>query len=90
MSQEEVTVSYIRAARVALAWSQPDLAARSGVSLVAIARLEAGMVSPRLSTLSKLKDAIAQAGVRIVENEPPGGYTLVVNAQAIDESVRRG
>ena len=89
MSQEIRTISSIKAARIALGWSQPDLAARSGVSLVAIARLEAGMVSPRLSTLSKLKEALTAAGVRIVDNEPPGGYTLSVNAQAIAESVRR-
>lgn len=90
MSQEARSISYIRASRMALGWSQPDLASHSGVSLVAIARLEAGMVSPRLSTLSKLKEALTQAGVRIVEDDPPGGYTLLVNAQAVAESARRG
>lgn len=90
MSQEERTVSYIRASRLALGWSQPDLARHSGVSLVAIARLEAGMVSPRLSTLSKLKEAFTQAGIRIVEDDPPGGYTLSVSARAVAESARQG
>lgn len=90
MSQETRTVSSIRAARMALGWSQPDLATHSGVSLVTIARLEAGMASPRLSTLSKLKEALTRAGVRIVDDEPPGGYTLSVNAQAVAESARRG
>jgi predicted transcriptional regulator len=52
MSQETRIISSIRAARAVLGWSQPDLAEQSGVSVVAIARLESGMAVPRITTLS--------------------------------------
>lgn len=85
MSQEIRIKSFIRTARAALGWSQRDLAQSSGVSLVAIARLEAGTASPRLSTLSKLKEALSAAGVRVLDDQPEGGYTLMVSATAVAE-----
>lgn len=85
MSQEIRIKSFIRTARAALGWSQRDLAHNSGVSLVAIARLEAGTASPRLSTLSKLKDSLNRAGVRVLDDQPEGGYTLMVSATAVGE-----
>lgn len=89
MSQEIRIVSSLRAARAALGWSQPVFAKQAGVSLVALARMEAGMASPRLSTVAKLKSAIENAGVRIADDYPPGGYTVTVTQGAIAESVRR-
>lgn len=89
MSQEIRIISAIKAARAALDWSQPVLAKKAGVSLVALARLEAGMASPRLSTISKLKAAIERAGVRIADDYPPGGYTVTVSEAGVVESVRR-
>ncbi len=86
MSQETRIVSFIKSARAALGWSQPDLAEHSGVSVVAIARLEAGTVSPRLSTVSKIKEAFNKAGVRVVDDQPEGGYTMVVAAAAVQTS----
>lgn len=86
MSQETRIISTIKASRAALGWSQPDLAAHSGISLVAIARLEAGMASPRLSTISKLKEAFSRAGVRVIDDQPEGGYTMVVAEGAITMS----
>lgn len=88
MSQETRIISSIKAARAALDWSQPVLAKRAGISLVALARLEAGMASPRLSTISKLKAAIEGAGVRIADDYPPGGYTVTVSDAGIAESAR--
>ncbi|WP_145770301.1 helix-turn-helix domain-containing protein [Denitratisoma oestradiolicum] len=85
-SQETRIISAIRAARAALNWTQPDLAKNSGVALVTIARMESGMMSPRLSTLAKLKAAIETAGVRIADDYPPGGYTLTVSEQGISEA----
>ena len=87
MSQEIRIKSFIRTARAALGWSQRDLARNSGVSLVAIARLESGTASPRLSTVSKLKDALSSAGVRVLDDQPEGGYTLMVSAGAVDEFI---
>ena len=85
-------VSIIRAARGVLGWTQPDLAERSGVSLVALARLESSAASPRLSTVSRLKAAIEAAGIQVIEGQPSGGFTLQVSAQAIEmasENARR-
>lgn len=89
MSHEKRIVSSLRAARAALGWSQPVFAKQAGVSLVALARMEAGMASPRLSTVAKLKTAIENAGIRIADDYPPGGYSMTVTEVAIAESIRR-
>ena len=83
-SEGMLIVSIIRAARGVLGWTQPDLAERSGVSLVALARLESGAASPRLSTVSRLKAAIEEAGIQVIEGQPSGGFTLQVSARAIE------
>jgi len=88
MPQEIRIISSIKAARAALDWSQPVLAQKANVSIVAIARLETGTVSPRLSTISKIKTAIEAAGVRIADDYPPGGYTLTVSDIGIREAKR--
>ena len=51
--------------------------------MVTIARMETGMMSPRLSTLSKLKTALSEAGVRIVNESPAGGFSLYVDPKAL-------
>jgi predicted transcriptional regulator len=53
----------IRAARGALSWSQQDLADKAGVSLPTVARLEAGLSSPKLETVSNMIGALEKAGV---------------------------
>ena len=88
MSQESRIISFIKSARVVLGWSQADLAEQSGVSLVAIARLESGVVSPRLSTIVKIKDALSRAGVRAIDDQPEGGYTMVVSESAVEVSAQ--
>ncbi len=89
MSQEIRIISSIKAARSALGWSQPMLSEKSGVSIVAIARLEAGMASSRLSTISRIKTAFESAGIRIADDYPPGGYTLTVSDTGISEITNR-
>lgn len=86
MSQELRIVSFVKSARAVLGWSQSDLAEHSGASLVAIARLESGAVSPRLSTLTKIKEAFARAGVRAIDDQPEGGYTMIILDKALDRS----
>lgn len=83
MSQETRIISFVRAARATLGWSQPDLAEHSGVSVVAIARLESGSASPRLSTVSKLKEAFSRAGIKVLDDQPDGGFTMVVAEGAV-------
>ena len=51
--------------------------------MVTIARIESGVMSPRLSTLSKLKTALSEAGVRIVNESPAGGFSLYVDPKAL-------
>lgn len=89
ISQKIRIISLVRAARMALGWSQPDLAERSGVSVVAIARLESASASPRLSTVSRIKDALTKAGIRILDDQPEGGYTITVSQRAVD-TLERG
>jgi predicted transcriptional regulator len=82
--QAQKVISALKAARAALNWSQDDLAKRSGTASVTIARMEAGRASPRLSTVARLKQTIENAGVRIVDESPPGGFTVVVEGRALN------
>ena len=88
-TQEDQVVSAIRAGRLALGWTQGDLAGASGVSEVSIARLETSAISPRLGTISKVQGALQSAGVAITINQPSGGFTMTLNPQAVAESRRR-
>ena len=42
-------------------------------------------MSPRLATLSKLKTALSDAGVRIVDESPAGGFSLHVDPKALNQ-----
>lgn len=74
-------ITSLKTARTALNWTQQVLAAKSGVSQVTIARIETGAMSPRLSTVSKIKAALYDAGVRIVDESPEGGFSLFVDGK---------
>ena len=89
ITQEERSISAIRAGRFAIGWSQADLASASGVSEVSIARMESGALSPRLSTISKVQGALEDAGVSITHNQPPGGFSLALTPDAVATSRRR-
>lgn len=78
MPETHRIASSIKAGRAALNWSQKQLATQAQVSLVTLARMEAGMATPQASTLSKLRQALEVAGVFIADNNPIGGYTLTV------------
>jgi predicted transcriptional regulator len=81
--QARKVISALKAARNAVSWSQDELASRSGVALVTIARMEAGRASPRLSTVGQLKLTLEAAGVRIIDESPAGGFTVVVEGRAL-------
>ena len=74
MSIRKVSVRQIKAARALLAWSQDDLAAKSGVSIPTVKRLEAqdGDVGGREDTAEKLADAIRRAGVEFIDENGGG------------------
>jgi predicted transcriptional regulator len=74
----------LKAARAVVGWSQAQLAERSGVARPTIARIEALMMQPRLDTVGKLKQAFLQAGLQILDGEPVGGFSLIVNAAALE------
>jgi transcriptional regulator with XRE-family HTH domain len=68
-----VAVEQLRAARGLLGWSQSELAARAGLSLPTVKRLEGGF-GPRVSddAQAKLQQAIEAAGIEFL-HENGGG-----------------
>ena len=86
MTQQRTYIA-LRAARATLGWTQQELAKRAGVALISITRLEAGAGSPRLTTIDALKSAMQTAGVTIIDNQPLGGFTLLVSNEAITHDV---
>lgn len=67
MGDINLTAEQCRAARGLLGWSQGDLAEKSGVSRVPLANFEAGHSKPYQRTIEKLRSALEQAGVVIVD-----------------------
>jgi len=80
VSIRKVSIRQIKAARSLLGWSQPDLAAASGVSEPTIKRLEAagdGSIGGRAETGEKLVSALESDGVEfIAENGGGAGVRL--------------
>jgi transcriptional regulator with XRE-family HTH domain len=62
-----MTIEQLRAARGLLGWSQSELAARAGLSLPTVKRVEAG-TGPRVSdeARAKLQRALEAAGVEFI------------------------
>lgn len=58
-----ITIQQIKAARSLLNWKQADLAAISGISVPAIAKIEMGNGNPRQTTLAALKNAFENSGI---------------------------
>jgi predicted transcriptional regulator len=75
-----VTTRQIKAARALLAWSQSDLADRSGISEPTVARLEAvdGELGGRDNTTRKIRAAIETAGIEFI-SENGGGVGVRLN-----------
>jgi transcriptional regulator with XRE-family HTH domain len=68
-----LTIEQLRAARGLLGWSQSELAARAGLSLPTVKRVEGGK-GPHVSDLArtKLRRTLESAGVEFI-NENGGG-----------------
>lgn len=62
-----LTASQIRAARAILNWSQSDLAAKAGISLATIRKIELDDVSPRNTTIELIASALENAGIEFME-----------------------
>jgi len=68
-----ITIQQLRAARGLLGWSQSQLAARAGLSLPTVKRLEGGF-GPRVSddARKKLQRALEGAGVEFIDENGGG------------------
>ena len=63
---------HIAAARKLLKMTQAELAAVAGVSEATIQKFEAGLHSPRPSTLKVLRDTLEQRGIEFTNGDSPG------------------
>ena len=74
MSIPKVSIRQIKAARALLAWSQDDLAARSGLSIPTIKRLEAadGEIGGRAETQEALISALQEGGIEFIPENGGG------------------
>jgi predicted transcriptional regulator len=70
MSIGKLSIRLLKAAREVVAWSQEDLAEKSGVSLPTIQRLEAagGELGGRPATGEKIVAALEKAGVEFLDD----------------------
>jgi predicted transcriptional regulator len=70
MSIGKLSIRQLKAARELVAWSQEDLAEKSGVSLPTIQRLEAadGYLGGRPATGEKIVAALEKAGVEFLDD----------------------
>src|SRR3979409_940487 len=68
-----ITIEQLRAARGLLGWSQSQLAARAGLSLPTVKRVEAG-TGPRVSdeARAKLQRALEAAGIEFIDENGGG------------------
>lgn len=84
MSILKVSIRQVKAARALLGWSQDELAARSGVSIPTIKRLEAadGELGGRQDTAGSIVGAIQQAGVIFIDENGEGPGVRLKKAHA--------
>ena len=70
MSTGKLSIRQLKAARELVAWSQEELAGKSGVSLPTIQRLEAegGDLGGRPATGEKIIAALEKAGVEFLDD----------------------
>ena len=80
----------VKAARSLMSWSQAELSKRSGVARPTIARIETFAMQPRLDTVGKLKKAFHDQGLKILDGEPRGGFSLIVTPEALEQMMAAG
>ena len=72
-----------RAARALLDWSRSDLAAKSSVSVAALADFEAGKRTPYNRTLVDIRRALEDAGVIFVASNGEGAGVRMRKSAAL-------
>ncbi len=83
-----VTPDQIRAARALLKWGQNDLAARSGVSVPAIANIETERQKPNVQTMQKLLEAFSLEGIEFIDGGVRKAQNLVRILEGDDAYIR--
>jgi predicted transcriptional regulator len=78
----------LRAARSVLGWSQTQLATKAGISKPALNRLERFENAPRLDTVTRIQEALAEAGVRI-EHRENGEFGIAINHAVVRDMAER-
>jgi transcriptional regulator with XRE-family HTH domain len=70
----KVSIRQIKAARALLGWSQDELAARAGISIATIKRLEAaeGGIGGRAETREALVTTLQKAGIEFLSGNGAG------------------
>ena len=76
-----ITPAQCRGARGLLKWNQKELAAKSGISSLAINRFERGRSSPHHATLKVLKETFEEAGVAFIERDEGVGVMLRTSSE---------
>jgi transcriptional regulator with XRE-family HTH domain len=68
-------VEQVRAARALLAWNQSELAAKAGISVATLKRLESfsGMLRGTVETAWRIQGALEKAGIVFIDNDETGG-----------------
>ena len=84
-----ITARQVRAARALLDWSQQQLADKAIVSLNAVARLEKGLVDPRVSTVMAIQKALTKAGIEFLAADQKGEGVRLKNQPRMRFAARR-
>lgn len=77
LDEAVLTPSDCRMARAALLWSQAELAERSGISRVTVARFEQSEQLPGKAALTDLRAIFERAGIVFADDE--AGYRAIIN-----------
>ena len=69
-----ITGRQLKAARALLGWEQTDLAAKAGVAISTVRRMESfpGEIGARTGTLSLVKKALEKGGIEFLDDGQPG------------------
>jgi transcriptional regulator with XRE-family HTH domain len=79
-----MTSEHVRAARMLLRWEQKELAAKSGVSLPTIKRLEArpGVLNAYPDTIATIRKTFEDEGIEFFNGSAPGARLHRASASA--------
>ena len=67
-----ITAAQCRAARGLLKWQQKELAARTGIGVLAINKFEGDKTSPHHATLKVIRETFEAAGVQFIDENGTG------------------